>query len=131
MDACSSINHSRDARNVINGQRCEREQVEQHRRNNDRERWASRIPETATLDVAGARVYVINDRHALTIDPHAAGVSAVISGHSHRPAIEERDGVLFVNPGSAGPRRFTLPVATARLRVAQGAVSGEIVLLDV
>jgi len=101
------------------------------RGNNDRARWASRIPETATLDVAGARVYVIHDRHALTIDPHAAGVSAVISGHSHRPAIEERDGVLFVNPGSAGPRRFTLPVATARLRVAHGAVSGEIVLLDV
>ena len=101
------------------------------RGNNDRERWASRIPETATLDVAGARLYVIHDRHALTIDPRAAGVSAVISGHSHRPAIEERDGVLFVNPGSAGPRRFTLPVATARLRVTRGAVRGEIVLLDV
>ena len=81
------------------------------RGNNDRERWASRIPETATLDVAGARVYVIHDRHA--------------------PTWREQDGVLFVNPGSAGPRRFTLPVATARLRVAQGVVSGEIVLLDV
>ncbi len=101
------------------------------RGNNDRARWASRIPEAATVDVAGARLYVIHDRHALAIDPRAAGVAAVISGHSHRPAIEERDGVLFVNPGSAGPRRFTLPVATARLRVARGAVTGEIVLLDV
>jgi len=101
------------------------------RGNNDRARWASRIPEAATLDVAGTRLYVIHDRHALAIDPRAAGVAAVISGHSHRPAIEERDGVLFVNPGSAGPRRFTLPVATARLHVARGAVTGEIVLLDV
>jgi predicted phosphodiesterase len=73
----------------------------------------------------------VHDRAALAIDLRRAGVAAVICGHSHRPVIEERDGVLFVNPGSAGPRRFTLPVATARLRVERGAVTGEIVLLDV
>lgn len=101
------------------------------RGNNDRGAWAAAIPETATLDVGGARLYVLHDRHELAIDPRAAGVAVVIAGHSHRPALEERDGVLFVNPGSAGPRRFTLPVATARLRVERGAVSGEIVLLDV
>ncbi len=101
------------------------------RGNNDRGAWAARIPATATLDVADARLYVIHDRHELAIKPRAAGIAAVIAGHSHRPGIEERDGVLFVNPGSAGPRRFTLPVATARLRVDRGAVTGEIVLLDV
>jgi hypothetical protein len=101
------------------------------RGNNDCAPWAARIPETATLEIAGARLFVVHDRHALAVDPRAAGLAAVISGHSHRPAIEERDGVLFVNPGSAGPRRFRLPVATARLCVAGGAVSGEIVLLDV
>jgi putative phosphoesterase len=101
------------------------------RGNNDRGAWAARIPCTATLAIAGARLYVLHDRHELAIDPHAAGMAAVISGHSHRPAIEERNGVLFVNPGSAGPRRFTLPVAAARLRVARGAVTGEIVLLNV
>jgi uncharacterized protein len=101
------------------------------RGNNDRARWAARIPCTAELAIGGVRLYVLHDRHDLAIDPHAAGIAAVITGHSHRPAIDEQDGVLFVNPGSAGPRRFTLPVATARLRVARGAVTGEIVLLNV
>jgi uncharacterized protein len=101
------------------------------RGNNDRATWADGIPDIALLDVGDARLYVLHDRHELTINPAEAGVAAVISGHSHRPHIEERDGVLFVNPGSAGPRRFSLPVATARLRVERGAVTGEIVLLDV
>ena len=81
--------------------------------------------------LVSARMTGSGELLSLTIDPKAAGFAAVIAGHSHRPAVTEQDGVLFVNPGSAGPRRFTLPVATARLRVAQGAVSGEIVLLDV
>jgi len=101
------------------------------RGNNDRAAWAAGIPDATTLDVGGVRLYVLHDRHQLAIDPGAAGVAAVISGHSHRPAIEERGGVLFVNPGSAGPRRFPLPVATARVRVERGTVTGEIVLLDV
>jgi len=101
------------------------------RGNNDRAAWAEAIPETAILDVGRARLYVLHDRQALAIDPVEEGVTVVISGHSHRPRIETRDGVLFVNPGSAGPRRFSLPIATARLRVERGAVTGEIVLLDV
>jgi len=101
------------------------------RGNNDRAAWAEAIPETAILDVGRARLYVLHDRQALAIDPAEEGVTVVISGHSHRPRIETRDGVLFVNPGSAGPRRFSLPIATARLRVERGAVTGEIVLLDV
>jgi hypothetical protein len=101
------------------------------RGNNDRAAWAEAIPETAILDVGEARLYVLHDRQALAIDPAEEGVTAVISGHSHRPRLETRDGVLFVNPGSGGPRRFSLPIATARLRVERGAVTGEIVLLDV
>ena len=101
------------------------------RGNNDRAAWAASIPETALLEVGDARLYVVHDRHELAIDPARTGVAAVITGHSHRPLIEERDGVLFVNPGSAGPRRFRLPVATARLRVEHGIVTGEIVVLDV
>jgi putative phosphoesterase len=101
------------------------------RGNNDRAPWADALPDTAVLDVGTARLYVLHDRQELAIDPAAEGMRAVISGHSHRPRIETRDGVLFVNPGSAGPRRFSLPIATARLRVEGGAVTGEIVLLDV
>jgi len=101
------------------------------RGNNDRAPWADALPETAVLDVGTARLYVLHDCQELAIDPVAEGVRTVISGHSHRPRIETRDGVLFVNPGSAGPRRFSLPIATARLRVDGGAVTGEIVLLDV
>jgi hypothetical protein len=101
------------------------------RGNNDRAPWADALPETAVLDVGAAHLYVLHDRQELAIDPAAEGVRAVISGHSHRPRIETRDGVLFVNPGSAGPRRFSLPIATARLRIEGGAVTGAIVLLDV
>jgi predicted phosphodiesterase len=75
--------------------------------------------------------YVLHDVHELNLDPRAGGFAAVIAGHSHRPAITERDGVLYVNPGSAGPRRFSLPVAVARLCVRSGQVAGEVVLLEV
>ena len=101
------------------------------RGNNDRDAWARAIPERATVRVGGATLYVIHDLHAVTSNLKAAGYAAVITGHSHRPVLAERDGVLYVNPGSAGPRRFTLPVAVARLQVRQGRVTGEVVLLDV
>ncbi len=101
------------------------------RGNNDRWTWARRIPATATVQLATARVYVLHDLHELDLDPRTAGFAVVIAGHSHRPAIVERDGVLFVNPGSAGPRRFKLPVSVARLHIAGREVRGEVVLLDV
>ncbi len=101
------------------------------RGNNDRFVWARRIPDRATLQIGAARLYVVHDVHELGIDASSAGFAAVIAGHSHRPSIATRDGVLFVNPGSAGPRRFTLPVAVARLRVAGAHVEGEVVLLEV
>lgn len=85
------------------------------RGNNDRAAWARALPETETVEVGGARLYLVHDVHDLDLDPRAAGFAAVIAGHSHQPAISERQGTLYVNPGSAGPRRFTLPVAVARL----------------
>jgi len=87
------------------------------RGNNDKGVWAGTLPETAVVEAGGASLYVLHNLNALDLDPAAAGFQAVIAGHSHRPGIENRQGVLFVNPGSAGPRRFTLPVAVARLRV--------------
>ncbi len=101
------------------------------RGNNDRFPWARRIPDRASVQVGATRLYVLHDVHELGIDARSAGFAAVIAGHSHRPSITSRDGVLFVNPGSAGPRRFTLPVAVVRLRVMGAQIVGEIVLLDV
>jgi len=99
------------------------------RGNNDREAWAAGIPETDFLDAAGVLVYAIHDLSRIDIDPAAAGVRVVVSGHSHIPKVEERGGVLYVNPGSAGPRRFKLPIAVAELIVVDDAVTGRIVEL--
>ena len=99
------------------------------RGNNDRGDWAEGLRESEAVEVAGTWLYVLHDLHELDLDPGAAGFAAVIAGHSHRPLIEERKGVLFVNPGSAGPRRFTLPVAVARLRVDGRRIEAETVLL--
>ena len=101
------------------------------RGNNDRDKWARSFPETAVVKIGKVRIYVIHDVKELEIDPAAAGFRVVISGHSHRPSVVERGGVLFLNPGSAGPRRFTLPVAVARLRVRGGSVTCRIVELGV
>jgi putative phosphoesterase len=92
------------------------------RGNNDREEWARGLPETAVLEVGGASLYVIHDVKALRIDPRAEGFTVVISGHSHQPLSVRRGGVLFFNPGSAGPRRFRLPVSVGTLRVGGGGV---------
>lgn len=98
------------------------------RGNNDRGPWAEAIPATEAVEVAGAWLYVLHDLKELDLDPRVAGFTAVVSGHSHRPAQEERDGVLYFNPGSAGPRRFRLPVSVGRLTVDAGRVTGR--LLD-
>jgi putative phosphoesterase len=100
------------------------------RGNNDRGAWARRLPERATLDVGGARILVVHDRHELDAD-EAAGFDVVVSGHSHRPGAERVGGALYLNPGSAGPRRFTLPISLARLSIAGGAVRCRLVTLDV
>lgn len=101
------------------------------RGNNDRGRWAHRFPETAVVEVEKIRIYVIHNVKELEIDPRTAGFQIVISGHSHRPSAVERDSVLFLNPGSAGPRRFKLPIAVARIRVRGESVIPRIVELAV
>jgi putative phosphoesterase len=99
------------------------------RGNNDTAVWARSIPETARLDLDGVGLYVIHDLKALAIDPREHGVRVVVSGHSHKPAHLERDGVLYVNPGSAGRRRFTLPIAVGELLIDAGQVRARLVTL--
>jgi uncharacterized protein len=96
------------------------------RGNNDKGAWAQSIPASSVLSVGGIQVYVLHDLGELNFDPVAAGFRVVISGHSHRALIQERGGVLYVNPGSAGPRRFKLPVSVAELRVAGTSVHAQI-----
>ena len=93
------------------------------RGNNDRGAWADALRESELVEIGGIVLYAIHDIDAIDIDPEAAGVRVVVSGHSHRPRHEQRGGVLFVNPGSAGPRRFTLPISIAELVVGGGEVS--------
>jgi len=101
------------------------------RGNNDRGAWAEAVAETEVLQVGEVFIYVLHNLAELALDPAAAGFQVVVSGHSHQPTVEERDGVLYVNPGSSGPRRFKLPVAVAELRVAGGAVQARVVELQV
>lgn len=99
------------------------------RGNNDRDAWADAIPETAVLHLGGLRLLAIHDLSELHSDPAGEGVRVVVSGHSHKPKVEERGGVLYVNPGSAGPRRFKLPIAVAELIVDGDTVSARIIEL--
>jgi putative phosphoesterase len=101
------------------------------RGNNDRGSWAREIPETEVVEIGGVALYVLHDLHELDLDPRAAGFAAVIAGHSHQPRQEERDGVLYFNPGSAGPRRFRLPVSLGRLTVERGRVTGALTTLEI
>ncbi len=93
------------------------------RGNNDRGAWADTLRESELIEVGDIVLYAIHDVAAIDIDPEAAGVRVVVSGHSHKPSGEERGGVLFVNPGSAGPRRFSLPISIAELIVDGARVS--------
>ena len=101
------------------------------RGNNDRAPWAQALPLVANVTIAHVRFLVIHDLATLAVDPAAAGIRVVVSGHSHRAKCETRDGVLFVNPGSAGPRRFRLPLSVARVHVIGGEVDARIVELDI
>jgi putative phosphoesterase len=101
------------------------------RGNNDRGVWAEKLPITAVLEVESSFLYVVHEIASLDLDPKAAGFQAVITGHSHKPSAEIRRGVLFLNPGSAGPRRFSLPVALARIEVQGSTLSHRLVELAV
>jgi uncharacterized protein len=85
--------------------------------NNDRQAWAAHLPETEMIRVGGVFIYIIHDLSQLDIEPHAAGAQVIVSGHSHKPLIEFRDGILYVNPGSCGPRRFKLPLSVGEIRI--------------
>ncbi|HYY97439.1 MAG TPA: metallophosphoesterase family protein [Pyrinomonadaceae bacterium] len=101
------------------------------RGNNDRGRWAEEFPVYDVTEVGAAFVYVLHDLKELDLSPEAAGFRVVVSGHSHKPLAEERRGVLYLNPGSAGPRRFKLPVTVARLTINGGDARAEIIPLNV
>ncbi|MBI1896096.1 MAG: metallophosphoesterase family protein [Acidobacteria bacterium] len=101
------------------------------RGNVDTASWARALPLSRTVEVERARIYVLHNFADLAFDPAARGLAAVVSGHSHRPSQQVRDRVLFLNPGSAGRRRFRLPVTVARMTINGASVSAEMVTLAV
>jgi len=101
------------------------------RGNNDRAPWAKKLPDILKLRVNGVGIYMIHNVNELELDPAAEGYRAVISGHSHKPSLTNVDGVMFLNPGSAGPRRFKLPVVVARLDIQKQKLRATIIELKV
>ena len=89
----------------------------------------SLLPDTELVQLGGRSIYMLHDRHALDLDPVAAGISVVVSGHSHHPAIQRHKGILYFNPGSAGPRRFSTPVSVGFLTVTEAGVEARVVEL--
>ena len=100
------------------------------RGNNDKAEWARSLPDWEVVEVGDISIYMLHDVKEMDISP-SGGFQVVVSGHSHQPAVEEKRGVLYINPGSAGPRRFTLPVSLAHLRVQGEKVQAQIVELEV
>lgn len=101
------------------------------RGNVDGQAWATEFPMTEAVKVGELTFWVVHDIAQLDLDPVAAGFAAVVFGHSHQPSVETREGVLYINPGSAGPRRFKLPVTVARVRVTGREIAPEIIHLEV
>jgi hypothetical protein len=99
------------------------------RGNIDKSAWARELPKTEVLELGGVSIYILHDLAQLDLTPRIAGFAVVVSGHSHVPKQETRDGVLYFNPGSAGRRRFKLPVSLGKLIVESGSVRGELVTL--
>jgi uncharacterized protein len=100
------------------------------RGNVDRDRWGATLPATEVVEIAGISIYMLHDLAQLDLKPEAAGFRIVVYGHSHRPKMEEKNGVLYFNPGSAGRRRFRLPVSVGRLEIRSRRVFGELVPLE-
>ncbi len=99
------------------------------RGNIDKDAWARTMPETEVVEIGGLSIYVLHDLAQLDLKPEVAGFSVVISGHSHVPKQETRNGVLYFNPGSAGPRRFKLPVSVGRITISEAKINAEILVL--
>jgi uncharacterized protein len=87
------------------------------------------LPGNDLIEINDILIYIIHDRLAMDIDPLAAGISVVVFGHSHRPVVEKNNGVFYINPGSAGPRRFSLPISVGRLEIAGGRITPVIIEL--
>ena len=101
------------------------------RGNVDTGAWARSLPTTEVVEAGAVRIYMLHDLGQLDLKPEAPGLCVVIYGHSHQPKIEEKNGVLYFNPGSAGPRRFHLPVSVGRLTIAAGKVQAQLVELEI
>jgi len=101
------------------------------RGNVDTAAWAHALPATEVVEISGVSIYMLHDLGQLKLKPEAAGFRMVVYGHSHQPKIEEKNGALYFNPGSAGPRRFHLPVSMGRLIIAAGKVQAELVELEI
>jgi putative phosphoesterase len=99
--------------------------------NNDRDAWASVVPDTAHVEIEEVNICVIHNINDLDFNPAAAGYRIVVSGHSHMPSVSEKNGVMYLNPGSAGPRRFKLPIAVARLNIDGKSAGAEIIAINV
>lgn len=130
LRGCDAIVHGGDIGEGILEQLAPLAPVTAVRGNNDNGAWAERLCETELIKQSGLYLYAIHDLSQLDIDPVAAGVRVVVSGHSHKPRVETRDGVLYINPGSAGPRRFTLPIAAGELIVKERSLVARIVDLQ-
>ena len=131
LRGCEHIIHAGDIANVAVLQALATlAPVSAVRGNNDHAAALTDLPETLTLQLGELRVYVLHDLKRLAIDPAAAGVNVVISGHSHKPLVDEREGVLYVNPGSAGRRRFKLPICVGELVIDRREVMPRVVEID-
>lgn len=131
LQGCAQIIHAGDIGKpqVLDGLRAIAP-LEAIRGNIDTADWALELPERLDLRIGGLTLHVLHDLKQMDIDPLAAGVDVVIAGHSHKPKVERRDGVLYVNPGSAGPRRFSLPISLALLELNDGQAQVELISLS-
>ena len=100
------------------------------RGNIDQMAWCRKFPETEVVELGGIHIYILHDVNAIDLNPKAAGFAAVISGHSHKPHQETKSGVLYFNPGSAGPRRFKLPITVGRLEINGAALNATVLSLE-
>lgn len=131
LQGCARIIHAGDIGKpeVLDGLRAIAP-LEAIRGNIDTADWARELPERLDLRIGSLTLHVLHDLKLLDIDPLAAGIDVVIAGHSHKPKVERRDGVLYINPGSAGPRRFSLPISLALLQLNDGEAQVELVTLS-
>jgi uncharacterized protein len=131
LDGCSLIIHAGDIGNPdILGSLRAIAPVVAVRGNIDQQPWTADLPDTEIVHVEGRTLYILHNRDDLDLDPPSAGFHAVITGHTHQPKIETIGGVLYINPGSAGPRRFTLPICVGRLTISEQDIRAEIVELQ-